>query len=277
MVMTRCWISIAFVGAAAAPTLGQLPVPLHDDFDVYRPGDPISTLSGWELWPGGLEAVIADERAFSGPNSLHLHQQGADVVHRLTGYESVDARFSMMLYISSASRDLEGYVIALSQYDGGGPGTEWTIQVKVDATAGELEAQFYGIRTPLIFDRWVEWRADISLDCDEYHLYYDGRHWAGPLSWSGCVTCGLPILAAIDFYVHGLGAGPGMYIDDVVVRPVGLCYADCDDSGELDFFDFLCFQNLFAASDARADCDRDGALTFFDFLCFQNEFAAGCG
>ena len=54
------------------------------------------------------------------------------------------------------------------------------------------------------------------------------------------------------------------------------CYADCDESGELDFFDFLCFQNLFAAMDPAADCDGDGAFPFFDFLCFQNAFAAGC-
>jgi hypothetical protein len=54
------------------------------------------------------------------------------------------------------------------------------------------------------------------------------------------------------------------------------CYADCDRNQELDFFDFLCFQNLFAAGDPRADCDASGALDFFDFLCFQNEFAAGC-
>ncbi|MFG0285844.1 MAG: GC-type dockerin domain-anchored protein [Phycisphaerales bacterium JB039] len=58
--------------------------------------------------------------------------------------------------------------------------------------------------------------------------------------------------------------------------PEAACYADCDGDGELTFFDFLCFQNLFAAGDPGADCDADGSLTFFDFLCFQNEFAAGC-
>jgi hypothetical protein len=57
--------------------------------------------------------------------------------------------------------------------------------------------------------------------------------------------------------------------------PIG-CYADCDGSGALDFFDFLCFQNAFAGGDPYADCDGTGALDFFDFLCFQNEFAAGC-
>ena len=55
------------------------------------------------------------------------------------------------------------------------------------------------------------------------------------------------------------------------------CYADCDESGTLDFFDFLCFQNAFAVGDPYADCDGSGTLDFFDFLCFQNEFAAGCG
>ena len=56
----------------------------------------------------------------------------------------------------------------------------------------------------------------------------------------------------------------------------GGCYADCDGSGSLDFFDFLCFQNEFAAATAYADCDGSGSHDFFDFLCFQNEFATGC-
>ena len=30
-----------------------------------------------------------------------------------------------------------------------------------------------------------------------------------------------------------------------------------------------------AADHTTADCDGDGTLTFFDFLCFQNAFAAG--
>ncbi|MFG0286098.1 MAG: GC-type dockerin domain-anchored protein [Phycisphaerales bacterium JB039] len=54
------------------------------------------------------------------------------------------------------------------------------------------------------------------------------------------------------------------------------CYADCDGSGALDLFDFLCFQNAFGAGEPYADCDGSGALDLFDFLCFQNEFAAGC-
>ena len=55
------------------------------------------------------------------------------------------------------------------------------------------------------------------------------------------------------------------------------CYADCDGSGVLDIFDFLCFQNSFVNQDPYAcDCDPDPACDIFDFLCFQNAFVAGC-
>jgi len=54
------------------------------------------------------------------------------------------------------------------------------------------------------------------------------------------------------------------------------CRADLDGDGSLTIFDFLRFQNLFAAGDLLADFDGDGMLTFFDFLAFQNEFSAGC-
>ncbi|MFG0283077.1 MAG: hypothetical protein ACF8R7_01525 [Phycisphaerales bacterium JB039] len=63
---------------------------------------------------------------------------------------------------------------------------------------------------------------------------------------------------------------------DAIDAVLGICYADCDGTGTLDFFDFLCFQNAFATGDPYADCDGTGALDFFDFLCFQNEFGMGC-
>src|SRR5690606_21016015 len=75
-----------------------------------------------------------------------------------------------------------------------------------------------------------------------------------------------------SIYVH---ANPHPAVTDIYLLGEG-CYADCDESGELDFFDFLCFQSAFAAGEPYADCDRSGILDFFDFLCYQDEFAAGC-
>ena len=74
-----------------------------------------------------------------------------------------------------------------------------------------------------------------------------------------------------------LGGFGGLFVDNITIEfGDARCPADCDESGALDFFDFLCFQNLFGAGDPAADCDGSGALDFFDFLCFQNAFAAGC-
>src|SRR5690606_10754205 len=72
------------------------------------------------------------------------------------------------------------------------------------------------------------------------------------------------------------GATPDAGAAHIYDLPCLLCRADLDGDGELTFFDFLAFQNLFAAGDLRADFDGDGELTFFDFLAFQSEFAAGC-
>ncbi|MCW5757723.1 MAG: hypothetical protein KIT54_10845 [Phycisphaeraceae bacterium] len=71
--------------------------------------------------------------------------------------------------------------------------------------------------------------------------------------------------------------GPCGQSQTVPVRVIVCCRADLDCDGSTDVFDFLAFQNLFAAGDLAADFDGDGVLTIFDFLAFQNLFDAGCG
>jgi hypothetical protein len=94
----------------------------------------------------------------------------------------------------------------------------------------------------------------------------------------GGAAGGAPHPTGFRFFGGGGTAGNVTAWDNLVIEQIesGVCYADCDESGELDFFDFLCFQDAFAAGDPYADCDESGELDFFDFLCFQNAFAAGC-
>jgi hypothetical protein len=66
-------------------------------------------------------------------------------------------------------------------------------------------------------------------------------------------------------------------VSETATLDVVVCGADLNGDCELDLFDFLAFQNLFADGDPTADCDQSGALDLFDFLCFQNLFADGCG
>ncbi len=119
----------------------------------------------------------------------------------------------------------------------------------------------------------------IQLDAGEENVdiftYYSGFE-AGFLGFTTDEPLSRVSIIASDS-MGGTAVGEIFDMDDLSwATGDTVCYADCDESGGLDFFDFLCFQNAFAAGETYADCDGTGDLDFFDFLCYQNEFAAGC-
>ncbi|MCA9278289.1 MAG: S8 family serine peptidase [Phycisphaeraceae bacterium] len=67
----------------------------------------------------------------------------------------------------------------------------------------------------------------------------------------------------------------GLVISTSMVECNG-CYPDCDGSGSLNVFDYICFGNAYAANDPYADCDGSGSFNVFDYICFGNAYAAGC-
>ncbi len=78
-------------------------------------------------------------------------------------------------------------------------------------------------------------------------------------------------------HTDGSLGGPNSGGSDAFLARFGeACYADCDGSGEVNTLDFLCFLNLFSASDPDADCNGDGSINTLDFLCFLNAFNKGC-
>ncbi|MGD1917246.1 MAG: GC-type dockerin domain-anchored protein [Phycisphaerales bacterium] len=98
-------------------------------------------------------------------------------------------------------------------------------------------------------------------------------------SWTSPETLPAPLVGTtVGIHLFGSDGLPRVLYDDFTLTAVSLdaCPADVDGDGELTVFDFLAFQNLFDAGDARADLDGDGSLTLFDFLAFQDAFDAGC-
>ena len=84
-----------------------------------------------------------------------------------------------------------------------------------------------------------------------------------PASWAPTASA-WDVVGFIDGELGAELRGNLAVVDNIAVDYP--CYADCDGSGALDLFDFLCFQNLFGTGAARADCDGSGGLDFFDFL-----------
>jgi hypothetical protein len=203
-----------------------------------------------------------------------------------------------------------GYIDAMAVFDDGtGPALYAGGQMHVSSGhPGNGIARWDG-------ERWAPLRGGVDYDVRSMHVFDDGTgpalyvggafHYAdgkpvwGIAKWDGSEwheldgglyhLRGQSVNALTTFddgagpalYVAGqfsaAGELPGIPVENIARwRCTGACLADCDGSGDLTFFDFLCFQNQFAAMDPGADCDGDTAFTFFDFLCFQNAFAAGC-
>ena len=51
--------------------------------------------------------------------------------------------------------------------------------------------------------------------------------------------------------------------------------ADCDDNGDLNILDFVCFQQEWQAQSEKGDCDGNGLYNILDFVCFQGVFTQG--
>jgi len=58
--------------------------------------------------------------------------------------------------------------------------------------------------------------------------------------------------------------------------PGGLCPADCNGDGELNFFDISIFLTEFTDQDPRADMNNDQSWDFFDVSAFLSLFQQGC-
>ncbi|MCA9279533.1 MAG: hypothetical protein H6815_01115 [Phycisphaeraceae bacterium] len=59
-------------------------------------------------------------------------------------------------------------------------------------------------------------------------------------------------------------------------QPPEPCYADCDGSGSLNIFDYICFGNAYVNELVTADCNEDCKLDVFDYICYGNAYVAGC-
>ncbi|MCA9277686.1 MAG: VCBS repeat-containing protein [Phycisphaeraceae bacterium] len=82
-----------------------------------------------------------------------------------------------------------------------------------------------------------------------------------------------------DEFIVTIDDGIGLIVlmpNPKIVIDLPICYADCDSSGTLNIFDYICFGNAYSTNDPRADCDQNGVLNIFDYICFGNAYAAGC-
>jgi len=267
-----------------------------DNFDSYANGSGLVPQGGWLYWngsgpPGALNATIDNTLSFSAPNSAvgAVESDNVQVFNITSGHWIC----KVQTYTPSTATGI-GYFIMLNTYTN--PyvsGGNWSIEIHFETSTNLVTSINRSIATggpgnttlPLIPNQWVQLVLDIDLAADTFNVTYGGLPLvpASPLNkWSQNVSAavGVPRIQCIDLYSQMAG----FRWDDLSLLPVvgANCYANCDASKVapcLNVNDFICFNNLYAASSTKANCDASTippTLNVNDFICFNNLYASSC-
>lgn len=228
--------------AACAALISTANAQFSDGFETYANGSAIEGQGSWGNWDGinTLYNTVTTAQAASGSQSLSVVGSGdpscdfcSDTVSPLGGpYTSGQWVFTCMQFIPNTFGGTT-YWIMLNQFAPGGP-YSWSVQVNMNGSTLMVTPDINGAAVtqgpnsfPIVFDTWVELRAEIDLDADNCRIYYDNQL-LGEYIWSiGVSTAGIAQIASIDLFpansvttavlyddfsvVAGVGGGPGLY------------------------------------------------------------------
>ena len=228
------WSAIA---AACLASSSSAQTPFTDNFDGYALGSQIAGQNGWHEWdtapPGNHPGVSIIENSTTGfarsGRSVSLDSLGnnyattSDLVHEFTGFNAGQSTMRAYTYVPTGNVDKWFYLI-LNTYSIPGP-YKWSVQIAMDPAAGTWTCD-HGSLTPtqgvLLYDQWVEVRAQIDLTANLVEVFYNGVSTAPPYSWTAGVfgqdigpNAGALNIACVDLY-HAVTATGGnrAYYDD---------------------------------------------------------------
>jgi len=222
-------------GLAATVVLGSpavLAQDFSDDFESYANGSSLDGQGGWQGWDGVDQnlTLVNQTFAFGGTQSVSI-MEGADTVHEFD-HTSGQVSISAQVYIPGNSGGSHWFIL-MDEYVVGGT-KEWGGQVEFNNTTGLIECDCGGANaftTPILYDQWVEIRAEVDLDADFAEIYYDGvllGSWVWSTGTSG-TDDNTPIgFKAVDLYAETGGPMKRTYFDDVKVVGASTCLVDLD-------------------------------------------------
>lgn len=264
--------------------------PGGGEWKVYSNGNNVLGVPNNTAGLTGFAGVVIDPNApgFPEPVAIQRNQQfGLDLYFTIDIMVDHTGPAPKSRDIGRISFEPEEFSASLALIptwvDPGNP-TEWTLDVVHYTTEGEQERS--SVTVPSLYPQaglWYEIHIVAVMDTREIKSIGvirkpDGLVLPGPfIDWYLGPWPALPNAVRVVANANAQH-GTTLAFDNVFFGgSLFICYNDCDRNGPLDFFDFLCFLNLYHAGDPYADCDGSGTHDFFDFICFQNMFASGCG
>ncbi|MCD4664864.1 MAG: hypothetical protein K8R68_06290, partial [Bacteroidales bacterium] len=216
----------------------------EDDFESYSVGDYIAVenpewFTTWSGTTGGGEdALISDDYAHSGSNSVLVDEVGGptDLLLLLGDKTSGVYDVNFWMYIPSGS---SGYY-NFQHFEA--PGNEWAIEVylNADGTADDHAGGANAAAFTYDHDSWIEFAHNINLTDDWAEYYVDGsliHEWQWSLQAQG--EPGTNQLGGIDFFAN---TGNVYYFDDVTYEEIQMALYD-DDFESYSVGDYIAVEN----------------------------------
>jgi hypothetical protein len=187
-------------------------VLISDDFDTYNTGsfDGQFQTGEWTGWGGGASnAIIADEEAFSGTQSLKIWDNAgteSDAVALLGTLSTGIDTLSFMQYIPASGTGAY-YNLQHNYTDAAG---DWAADIYFGTSPAAGEISTDGVVYPFTptFDAWVEQMFVLDFTNSQAEFYYGGtliHTWA--LNTNSGGGAGLNSINAVNFYAANIGAG----------------------------------------------------------------------
>lgn len=205
----------AILGSASAQT-----IVVQQNFDAYTSGDMVAQTAGapWNTWsqaPGGSEdAVVSDEQAYSGTNSMKVAGVAAggpvDLILELGNRTTGSYGLSWMMYIPSGN----GGYFNLQHNEVPGSGS-WMLDITF-APDGSIEYLVDAVASAGTYpqDEWFSVIMAIDMNGGSGNVLING---VPQYTWMTAVP-GPSQLGGVDFFAYAGGAPslPTYYVDDVL-------------------------------------------------------------
>ena len=214
---------IVILTAVCALPLAGNAASLSDNFDSYAAGAVIPAGNSWVGWgsPAAANMIVTAGPANSPQNSLAaVGGAGTDQVLEFGSGPKVGVwEFTTMTFVPSAGKAGETYFNLMNKfdqvnnvYDWSGVGVHWNMTVG-DAREGTIynDNTLAGSELTILFDQWVEVKANIDLINNTCEVFYGGASLA-TAGWSGQPA---PFgIEAMDIYPISADASV-IYYDDI--------------------------------------------------------------
>ena len=187
-----------------------------EDFESYADGQLLDNVNGWRGWDNnsGVVGNCSTEQAHGGTKSIRTDASD-DAIHNFA-YNTGTGTVTAWVYTDSASFADDHYFILNNEYVDGGPYV-WCLQLHFDKTGGVggdntvYDDHRTETNTPaIVFDQWVEIRAELDIGADTITTYYNGIEVATGVLF---VSQGLHEIQNMDLYSVGALA----YYDDISI------------------------------------------------------------